>query len=515
MKQPFRILYLLSLVILMFVADSAQGVPVADTQQEERNRAIELFHSGKFSEALPLFRKLSDSYPSDYLLKYFTGACMIETGNYSKETEMNLLLAGTREVPAKVFYYLARYYHAREDWDSAVRFYNRFRNNAQPADVAALRTEELKQLAYSHTNPYQGSNINFPTSSEPAPALTETTPPVSTEPAPVRPSAERQIPGVEQAEVTVPEPLIVVPEPEVIAELKEANDTLGLSAEVLLPGVEDAQEYSEPAETVPAQVTETAGKPVLPQVSFIHFQVNSQVTYLTEELFQVAEARGAWQEGNARQAELNSLIGTLSQLRDQYQRTVNPADRDQLANRIISLERESLTLRAESEQLIQKARSLEQAWWADADFDTYSKFRQVTDSLLRLEEEVRRAALPPPPVIDESLISGETEEEDEEGAGEPGPETVIYMVQLGSFKGKLPVRTQALFDKIAKIRTIDTMENEDGSTVYTTGNMRTFSDGLALQNQVRLEGVKDAFVIAIQDGKRIPLPDAKRLTGEE
>jgi tetratricopeptide (TPR) repeat protein len=510
MKQPFLILYCLTLFLLVFAADRSYGFPVADIQEEERNRAIELFHSVKFNEALPIFKKLSDSYPSDYLLKYFTGASMIETGNYTKETEMNLLLAGTREVPAKVFYYLARYYHARGDWDSAVRFYNRYRNNAQHADIAALRIEELVQLAYSHTNPYQGSEIMIPESAAPVPVQSENTLPVTAEPAATLPAD-----AVEQPESSVPEPTLAVTEPDVAVEIKEGTDSLDLTNEEELISEGDTLDLAIPSVTGPEKVREPVRQPELPRISFIHFQVNPQVTYLTEDLFQVAEARDAWKQGNARQSELNNLIGTLSKLREQYPQTVNPAERDQLANQIISLERESLTLRGESEQLIQKARSLEQTWWADADFDTYSKFRQVTDSLLRLQEAVRQAALPPPPVIDESLITGESDEEEEDDDGEAGPETVIYMVQLGSFKGKLPVRTQALFDKISRIRTIDTFENEDGTTVYTTGNMRTFADGLTLQNQIRLEGVKDAFVIAIQDGKRIPLPDAKRLTGEE
>ena len=510
-RSFITILFILT-CLMPFSAEAFSHFDAPGTQEEERNRAIELFHSGRYAEALPLFKKLSDAYPSDYLLKYFTGASMIETGIYTKESEMNLLLAGTKDVPTRVFYYLARYYHAREDWDSALRFYNRFRNNSQPADIAHLNIEELVQKAFDRINPIaEGTTgqavkvIPVNTADKPAPdelpVVAETTPP-----------AEPRLPA---AEVSLERDKQVV-EPAVEPPVSNIEAGLPDTVSVTVPVPEQA---NSPAGDTSAAIITVA----VPQVqvplpspsSFIRFQVNPQVTYLSEDLFQVTEAKEAWKKGTEREVELNELLGSLARLREQYQQTGSPEERDRLASQIIRGERHSLELRAESEQLIQRARQLEQAWWSDADYDVYEKYLKVNDSLARLEEAARLASLPPPPVIEEILIAEEPEGEDETVEEEQEQHGLIYKVQLGSFKGKIPVRTQALFDKISKIRTIETFENEDGATVYTTGNMKTFSDGLALQNQVRLEGVKDAFVIAIHDGKRIPLPDAKRISGEE
>lgn len=465
-------------------------------QAEERNKAIELFHQGKYADALPIFKKLSDSYPSDYLLKYFTGACLVETGVYTKETEMFLLLSGTRDVPAKVFYYLARYYHANEDWDNALRFYNRYRNNSQPGDYNQLRIEELTELVYQRINPFTRDGIKMPEKKEPVmPAKTEEVPTAQVISSP-------EIKNEKVSEQPAPQAPV--------EDLKKEETVPVVHEEIELSQQENPQLPLQ-TEIIPAQPA--IGSQPTPQINFIRFQVNPQVTYLTEDMFQVAEAKQAWKTGANKEKSLNDLLGSLTDLRRKYQQTTSQSQRDQLANQIIEMERQTLILRAETDQLYQKARQLEQQWWADADYTVYEKFNSITDSLRRLEEAQKQAALPPPPVISETILIEEPIQMDEEESSED--HGVTYKVQLGSFTRAVPARTQALFDKISKIRPIETFVNDEGATVYTTGNMKTYADGLALQNQVRVEGVKDAFVIAIKDGKRISLPEAKKLTGEE
>ena len=317
-----------------------------------------------------------------------------------------------------------------------------------------------------------------------------------------------------EAEVPVPV-LPAVPVPVVTAPEDSLRGLLAGSDSVqadMLPPATDINDIAEVIKPAPPVVNLPAHAH---RTRFIRFQVNPQVTYLTDDMFQVKEAKEAWTSASQKEEELSALLDTLAELRTTYQQALSTADRELLANRIIAMERQTLIQKAETDQLFQNARYLEQQWWADANSDAYEAFKHTSDSLLRLEEALRIAALPPPLVIDELFIS---EELDADGEGEedgPGPDDVIYKVQLGSFTRAVPARTQALFDKISKIRPIDTFVGEDGATVYTTGNMRTYADGLALQNQVRVEGVKDAFVIAIRDGKRVSLPEAKILTEEE
>ncbi|HNU78400.1 MAG TPA: SPOR domain-containing protein, partial [Prolixibacteraceae bacterium] len=100
-----------------------------------------------------------------------------------------------------------------------------------------------------------------------------------------------------------------------------------------------------------------------------------------------------------------------------------------------------------------------------------------------------------------------TAAEDETALPEEKDEGIVYKIQLGSFIREIPAKKKAMFDKISKIRIIDTFVNEEGATVYTTGNLANFEDAITLQNQVRQEGIKDAFVIAMKNGKRVSLPN--------
>ena len=47
--------------------------------------------------------------------------------------------------------------------------------------------------------------------------------------------------------------------------------------------------------------------------------------------------------------------------------------------------------------------------------------------------------------------------------------------------------------------------------VYTTGNLTNYEDAEKMKNQVRQEGIKDAYIVPYLKGKRITLEQAKEL----
>jgi hypothetical protein len=88
---------------------------------------------------------------------------------------------------------------------------------------------------------------------------------------------------------------------------------------------------------------------------------------------------------------------------------------------------------------------------------------------------------------------------------------IIYKIQLGAYSRGLPSYVKSQFKKLSYIRKIEDYTDGNGVVVYTTGNLITYDDALKMQNQIRQEGVEDAFVVPYFNGKRITLKEAKKI----
>ncbi len=77
---------------------------------------------------------------------------------------------------------------------------------------------------------------------------------------------------------------------------------------------------------------------------------------------------------------------------------------------------------------------------------------------------------------------------------------IIYKVQIASSDKKINLDS----DKFKGVEKPGEYIDK-GIYKYTSGECKTHNEALKLQNTLRNNGFKDAFVIAIQDGKRIPL----------
>jgi N-acetylmuramoyl-L-alanine amidase len=77
---------------------------------------------------------------------------------------------------------------------------------------------------------------------------------------------------------------------------------------------------------------------------------------------------------------------------------------------------------------------------------------------------------------------------------------VVYKVQIASSDKKIPLNS----DKFRDVEKPGEYEDK-GIYKYTSGEFSKQEDAVRLQSQLRKTGFKDAFIIAMQDGKRIPL----------
>lgn len=248
--------------------------------------------------------------------------------------------------------------------------------------------------------------------------------------------------------------------------------------------------------------------------SLIHFQVNSTIKYLKIDQFNSAESLQAFVRGWQAEQELHDLTEEASQLRAKYN-SAFAGEKEEIANAILALEKESYTKSQLINQSYTQARLGEKGYWEQASAEARHAFSEkiqtMEDSIVQAKEAKRLEKLEAqkPLVLPDSLVQNLTPEEPV--AASTG---VLYKIQIGAYSRTPPEWVQRLFKKLSVIRRIDQYTDENGVTVYTVGELKSYQDALQMQSQVRTEGVSDAFIAAYKDGERIPLKEARQITGE-
>jgi hypothetical protein len=89
---------------------------------------------------------------------------------------------------------------------------------------------------------------------------------------------------------------------------------------------------------------------------------------------------------------------------------------------------------------------------------------------------------------------------------------IVYKVQLGAFKNEVPVEIMNKYLTIAD-KGIANFKSGD-LTIYTVGNYKDAASAEAIKTEVIAKGISDAFVIALNNGEKISLEEAKKLGGK-
>lgn len=106
-------------------------------------------------------------------------------------------------------------------------------------------------------------------------------------------------------------------------------------------------------------------------------------------------------------------------------------------------------------------------------------------------------------------VSEYPEEQVQPATEAPAPPQVFFRVQFASYKNPRHFDKKKYGD-LPDIR----QYTQDGLTKYTTGNTASYDEALALLKTVReKKKVKDAFIVAFRDEKRISVEEALKLIG--
>ena len=82
------------------------------------------------------------------------------------------------------------------------------------------------------------------------------------------------------------------------------------------------------------------------------------------------------------------------------------------------------------------------------------------------------------------------------------PRGIVFVVQVGAFRRDLPLSFYHQFAPVI------TEEKGQGIHRYTAGLFCTFNQAKESLQIIKKLGFSDAFIVALEDGKRIPLKDA-------
>ncbi len=89
-------------------------------------------------------------------------------------------------------------------------------------------------------------------------------------------------------------------------------------------------------------------------------------------------------------------------------------------------------------------------------------------------------------------------------------ENIYFKVQLGAFRNEVPAEVMNAFVSIAD-EIVQFFTDQNGLYVYTAGNYKSFEEAEKLKIQIIERGINDAFVIAMEGGKKISLQEANEI----
>jgi hypothetical protein len=142
------------LYLLTFCLVSAISVQAQFSEEDLEKQANDLFESGKYAEAMPLYSQLLSLNPTKPEYNYKYGATALYGDADKKEEAVKFLKFATKKggVDDKAWYFLGRAYHLNYQFADAVRAYEAYREKASSKDLEELEVERHLESARSGLN---------------------------------------------------------------------------------------------------------------------------------------------------------------------------------------------------------------------------------------------------------------------------------------------------------------------------------------------------------------------------
>jgi hypothetical protein len=453
------ILYLLLFAPLLTFSQGDQKNPLAI--------AIQAFDNKNYEEAELLFKAILNEKPDDFMVNYFYGACRTEN-NYFTNNDLECLIKANQEVsPINIDYYFGTQYHARSNWERALKFYNKFNSSAKLVGEEKNSLLSKIQQCYDKINPYEKYMV-----SEELVLSTDTT-------------ATNIITTIDSLN---------------LAKQTEQTDSITNTVseiELIQPLVESETED------------------IMPKGESINFKINNDILYLYTSQFKTENGKILFEQGNTKQKELNDALGRSESLRLKYKNIYSAPEKKLIGQEILSLENTTYSLKKEVATLFHQAKNSENEYWDNADSDEINAFQKEMDRINQIITNQsgidKETESNPTTYIDPNILLGNKEVMAPSTEEESINNELVYKIQLGAYSRGLPDYIKRIHKRLSYIRKIENYTDEKGIVVYTTGNLSNLEDAEKMKKQVRQEGVEGASVVPYFKGKRITLAQAKDL----
>ncbi len=417
---------------------------------------IEYFQQGNFEKALPIFAKLAQSYPDNAMYNYYYGVSLIKNNIFETAAKEALLNSVVDKTPANSNFYLGNYFHALGEWQEAKDFYDRYSKAGTKQEKKSLKFDYFIKLCEQKSNPFKP---------------------------------------------------------------KKVTDT-ALFGDTLLKPPPKIDEKNFPVPDALKRAT-------------FNFQVNEFLAYHTIDDFKSEASKILFTKAWMCTGKNDSILALTDSLRKSHDQISRVDTRLGIVQQIVDCEQKSYQLMRDREKFLDQSRVKESSFWdkegqkAALAYNSAILEREarLNDSRKPVEKPAEIAAVAvsqkdttknsaPVTVENPTLATTGTEPPSAITAKNASADNMIFKVQVGAFKnGVITPVFKKSYLKISKIRKIDKYTNPKKYVVYTVGSFSKYADATKMKDQLILEGMKGAFVIAFRNGARIAVTDAIKLAG--
>lgn len=451
MKKFFFPLHTIAVILLFFCSFY---LTFGQQTIGKETLGIDYFNQGDYEKALPVFAKLSQSYPDNAMYNYYYGVCLIKNNVFETAAKEALLNSVVDKTPANANFYLANYFHALENWQEAKDFYDRYGKVGSKQEKRSLKFDYYVDLCNKKINPFK-------------PVKTAGT-------ALFGDSILKPPPKIDEKNFPIPEAL------------KKAWFNFQVNEFLAYHSIDDFR--SEASKILFTKAWMCTGK-------------NDSIIALTDSLRKVHDNI----------SRVDTRLGMVQQIVDCEQKSYQlMRDREKFLDQSrvkesAYWEREgSKAATAYNATILERENKLNQEKIKEEKPKETKEQTVVQEVPAVKKENEQTAVVQPAPAVNPV----------KEKITEPGE--MVYKVQIGSFKnGALTPAFKTLYARISKLRKIDKFTDAKKNVIYTIGNFSHSADAEKMKDQLIKEGIKTAKVASFSKGgekivKPAPPVDVKK-----